>query len=352
MDNLILHSKPLYEEDDYKRLNACIDCFYTASGGDNSKELKDALIQYYATKEVELTSSGSTALLLALIIVGLKPNDNVLLPTYVCKEVFESVRFLNLNPILVDIDVNSFTLSFEEVEKVIQKYKIGAIIFPHLFGISGDIKKMKKLGIPIIEDISQGLGATIDSQPVGCFGDVSIMSFKSIKMLGGSEGGAVLINNKIYLDNYRIYELGDNVYYSRFKFPMSELAASLSLSQFLKLPKFLYRRTEIANIYNNEFSHLKNATIIKSKNTDSNYRYLLELENNNIEHVKARFEEEGILVRKPVDALLHQIYNIPGEFLNAENIFESLISIPLYPALKDNEIEKIVSITKAIFNKD
>lgn len=350
MNNLILHSKPLYEEDDYQRLNACLDCFYTASGGQNSEELREVLIQYYATREVELTSSGATAMLLALIIIGLKPNDNVLLPTYLCKEVFESVKFLNLNPILVDIDVSSFTLSFAKVEKALLKNKIDAIIFPHLFGISGDIKSLKKLEIPIIEDISQGLGATIDSQPVGSFGDVSIMSFKSIKMLGGSEGGAVLINNKKHLYNFRQYEMGGNMYYSLFKFPMSELAASLSLSQFLKLSKFLSRRTEISNIYNNEFLHLKNADIIKSKNNDGNYRYLLKLRNISIEHVKVRFEEEGILIRRPVDALLHQIYNIPGEFFNAENIFDKLISIPIYPALKDNEIKRIISITKAILN--
>lgn len=350
MNKLILHSKPLYEEDDYKRLNACLDCFYTASGGHNSEELKNVLMQYYSTKEVELTSSGATAMLLALIIIGLKPNDNVLLPTYVCKEVFESVKFLNLNPILADIDVNNYTLSYEKVEKIIKKYKIDAIIFPHLFGISGDIKSLEKLEIPIIEDISQGLGATIDSQPVGSYGDISIMSFKSIKMLGGSEGGAVLINNKKYLDTYKRYMMGENVYYSLFNFPMSEIAASLSLSQFLKLSKFLNRRMEISNIYNNEFLYLKNATIIKPKNNDANYRYLLKLKNLNIEYVKARFEEEGILIRKPVDALLHQIYNISGDFLNAENIFDSVISIPIYPALKDYEIEKIISITKTILN--
>lgn len=348
MTKYILHSKPLYDLDDYQGLESCLDNHYTASNGRNSIKLKEALIKFYNTKDVELTSSGSTAILIALISLGLKPNNKVLLTTYLCPEVYDSVKFLNLIPVLIDIDVNTFTMSVDNLTLFLEKNKIDAIIFPHLFGISGEIEKVMKLGIPVIEDISQGVGAQVNYKPVGSIGDISIMSFKSIKMLGGGEGGAVLFNNPKYLEKFHEFENGYNTHYGAFKFPMSEISAALSYTQFSKLHIFMKQRQQIYDIYNKEFISLQKASVFAFKNSDAKYRYLLKLNQKNIDAIIKDFEKNGILVRKPVDTLLHKKYSIEGNFENAENAFDSIISIPIYPALEQHEIEKIILTVKKI----
>ncbi|HCJ66797.1 MAG TPA: hypothetical protein DHV62_05580, partial [Elusimicrobia bacterium] len=97
------------------------------------------------------TSSGTTALHLALLSMGVKKNDEVLLPSYVCTAPLNAINYVGAKPVLCDINDYNYNLSFEETKRKVTK-RTKAIIVPHLFGFPAEIDKFLNLGIPIIED--------------------------------------------------------------------------------------------------------------------------------------------------------------------------------------------------------
>lgn len=341
---IIPHSKPYYDKDDEKALIGSLRSRYTASGGPSSEKLKKTINDTFAAEDVILTSSGSTSLLIGLIILGIEPGDEVILPTYVCRELYDVIVMLNCKPVLVDIDSEYYTITVETViNRINQKTK--AIILPYMFGISLSQTKLEQLlnlGIPIIEDLSQSIGSINEKGLLGTFGCISILSFKSIKILGGGEGGALVINNQDLLRNLDYYKNGDNPFYPPLLFEMSDINASLTLSQWEKLSFFIGKRQKIAFQYNESLKNL-NVKLPKYSESFSWYRYPILLnEDHDFLEIQNEYFKYGILVRKPVDALLHQTFKINNRFPKSENIFKRLLSIPLYPSLTEKEIEKII----------
>lgn len=334
---MIQHSKPYYNDEDIESVVSTIKASYTASMGPKTRELQNELKNYYNAEKVVLTSSASMALVLALIINGVKEYDKVLIPTYICSEVRDAILMLGAIPVLSDINKKNYSID-ENILKTINVKLLKTVIVPHMFGISADVEPLLKFQLPLIEDLAQGLGAFYKNKPVGCLGKVSIISFKSIKMLGAGEGGALIINDKGIAESF------DSVieeHYISSLYAMSDLTAALALSQFKKLDFFVSKRSKIANIYLNKFKNL-NVNLPSNIIGNSWYRFFIEpKEEYNFIELKKEFENLGVQIRKPVDILLHHKY--PDQFNSSsytisENVFKKIISIPIYPALKDDEI--------------
>lgn len=346
--NLISHSKPYYSSDDYEAIIKCLDSRFTAARGPISSLLKKELRAYFNAKMVFLTSSGTTALILGLISNGIKPGDSVILPNYICREVFDAIKFISAHPIIVDIKRDTFTLNLDSVSKYINP-NVKVIIFPHMFGIPGNVEELKLLEVPIIEDLSQGLGASIKNKKVGTFGDATILSFKSIKMMGGGEGGALLLNTQKTLDNIMSFMDGMS-HYSPLLFEMSDLTAAITLSQWKKMDYFIKMRKIIARKYINSFKHL-NLKIPNYSEDYSWFRFPI-ITNSKVltfDSIKKEYAKNGIAVRRPVDYLLNQLMQIEGDFPISQEIIKRTISIPLYPALLEDEVNKIIKVTQEIF---
>ncbi|WLR50583.1 DegT/DnrJ/EryC1/StrS family aminotransferase [Bacillus tianshenii] len=348
MTSVIPHSKPCYSVEDYNAVAQCLDSYYTASGGPASKFLIMKLEKYYNSDLVMLTSSGTTALILALIAIGIKPGESVILPNYICREVYDAVKFLGITPVLADVESNTYTLNNLTVEEKINS-KVKGIIFPHMFGFPGMIKGLNKFNLPIIEDLSQGLGVKIGNKNAGEFGDVSLLSFKSIKMLGGGEGGALILNTPKSKENIKNFLSGADKFYPPLLFSMSDLTASLVLSQWDKMDVFVCKRKSIAINYLNSFKNL-NFDLPLFLEENSWHRFPIKLVGDvSFENIQKKYYENGVVIRKPVDNLLNELLSIEGEFPTSREIFEKTISIPLYPALKEDEIDKIIKVTNKIF---
>ena len=163
------------------------------------------------------TSSGTAALYLALYAIGIKENNEVIIPTYTCSSILNAIFMHKAKPVLIDIDPLTWNLDYSQVEKACNK-KTKAIIVTHTFGNPCDLNLFKSLGIPIIEDCAQSLGSLINNQKTGTLADISTFSFYATKFITTGEGGMVFSKKRDLVEKIRDYINFDyrQNYYPRF----------------------------------------------------------------------------------------------------------------------------------------
>jgi dTDP-4-amino-4,6-dideoxygalactose transaminase len=167
-NEIISHSRPLLSDSDIKAVISVL------KSGQLSQGQK---VREFEKKLSVAVSSGSAALHLALLALDIKKNDEVIIPSFVCSAVLNSVNYTGAAPVLVDIDPLTFNMSVEATKRAITR-KTKAIIVPHMFGCPAEIDKLSELGIPVIEDCAQSIGANFKGQRAGSFGLLSVFSLK------------------------------------------------------------------------------------------------------------------------------------------------------------------------------
>jgi perosamine synthetase len=350
---MIPHNKPCMDKNDAISAYNTILSKWIAYG-EQAKVIENKISNYIFNNPnyAVATSSGTSALYLALYALGVNKNDEVILPSYTCSAVLNAIMLIGAIPVLVDIDDKTLGLNYESVKKNITK-KTKAIIFIHTYGIPTKIDSFKKFNIPIIEDCSQSLGSKYeDGSKIGSKGDIAIFSFYATKVISGGYGGMVLSRNKNYIAKIRDYIEFDQPknYYPRFNFLLSDINASIINSQFDKLDSFLEKRKFIAQKYNSVINDkFKKYSMIKNQNY---HRYLISLESKKQKKsIKKLFYKNNISVINPLTPkeLLHNyLKKNKKEFYHSIKASKFILSIPIFPCLKENEINKIIDVLKEI----
>src|SRR5262245_30539920 len=152
-------------------------------GGEEVDRFERELEAFVGAGRATAVHTGSAALHLALLGLGVGPGDRVVLPSYVCAAVLNAVHYTGAEPILADVSPESANLDPDDVRK---RLRAGtkAIIAPHLFGRPAPIRELRRLGVPVVEDCAMALGAK-----VGREGEVAIFSFYATKMIATGHGG-------------------------------------------------------------------------------------------------------------------------------------------------------------------
>ncbi|MBI3032826.1 DegT/DnrJ/EryC1/StrS aminotransferase family protein [Candidatus Woesearchaeota archaeon] len=351
------HNKPYLDEEDEKAIAEVLRSKYIAQGP-CVKAFEQAFAEYIQVPYTVAVNSGASALHLALLALGVKKDDEVIVPTYVCTALLNAIYYTGAIPVIVDISLETYSLSFEATKKNITK-RTKAIIIPYMVGIVFNIEPFKKLGIPIIEDCAQVLGATAHGKKLGSFGDISIFSFYATKTITTGQGGMVASKHKKYIDYIRdliTYDCRDD-YKVRYNYQMTDIAAALGVSQLKKISTFIDRRKKIALGYQQIISSCKNNLIVKdmpspqTPDSESNYyRYIIRLKDS-VEEIIPVFAKHGVEVKNFSDryCFLHRyLKKDQKEYPNAEQIYDRLLSLPLYPALGDDEIILIQTALKKV----
>ncbi len=343
------HSRPAIDKKD---LVAIREVFRSKqiTQGRKVLEFEAKFARFIGVKAGLAVSSGTAALHLSLLALGIGKGDEVILPSFVCTAPYLAILYTGAKPCLVDIEEGSYNLSFKETEKRINQ-RTKAIIAPHMFGNPVKIRQFLSLGVPIVEDCAQSLGASLAGKKTGSFGTISIFSFYATKLMTTGEGGMIVSNSSQLLKkmkDWRDYDHKKNLNFLRFNYKMTDFQAALGISQLKKLPVFLKRRKEIAERFNQTF---KNNIFLKLPSSRSGriyYRYVLRVQGNLERFIKS-LRVKGISAERPVFKPLHQYLALEG-FPETDKAYREVLSIPIYPSLKEKEIEKIIKAVKRVFS--
>ena len=338
-------------------------------------------------KYVMACNSGSSALHLACIALDIKKGDIVWTSTNTYAASSNCVLNCGAKIDFVDIDVNTWCISLENLKKKLvlakKKNKLPKVLIPvHFAGQPCDQREIKKLAnkynFKIIEDASHSIGARHLNERVGSckWSDLTVFSFHPVKIITTGEGGAVLTNNKFYAEKIKMFrENGITVnkayfknkpyysgyyeqMYSGYNYRMSDISAALGINQLRYLKRFIIERNKIANYYK---KCLKNTSIkfqkILSENYSSYHLFVIQFDIKNLK-IKYKkifevFKKKGYFINLHYKALhLNPIYKkmgfTSGQFPNSEHYSKSAVSIPIFVGLKNKEINKIVKILKSI----
>lgn len=294
-------------------------------------------------------SSGTAALHLALVALGIGPGDDVILPSYLCAGPLHAIEHAGATPRLVDCDPTTYNLDPTHVKRSLTR-KTKALIVPHLFGLPADLAELTRLGLPVIEDCAQALGATYRGKPVGAIGELTICSFYATKVITTGEGGMLLTRDARLLrraQDLREYDKR-RTFRTRFNYKMTDFQAALGLSQLRQLPDFLAMRRALAERYHQELNGLPLAgPVVPADRDHIFYRYVVRV-NRGLETVLTRLEQEGVSARRPVFYPLHRYLKLAG-FPGTEEAWRTALSLPIYPSLGD-EIDRVIAAVRGIFS--
>lgn len=291
------------------------------------------------------TSSGTGALHLILLALGIGEKDEVIIPSYTCTALLNAVNYVAANAVIVDIDPETLNITPDIIKRHITS-KTKAIILTHTFGFPADIDRILELGIPVIEDCAHALGSAYKERPTGSLGVASTFSMYATKMIAAGEGGMVCTNNEKLAGTIRDLNNPDmrEFYRVRYNYKMSDLTAGLVLNQLKKLDFFVARRRSIAEEYKKSFSSLP----IKfqralPETAPSYYRFVICTPK--ADQLISFAQTQGVIFDRPVYKPLHRYLNIKNEssFPGTELAWNRAVSIPIYPALKNDKVSSIIT---------
>jgi 8-amino-3,8-dideoxy-alpha-D-manno-octulosonate transaminase len=217
-----------------------------------AKELELELTKTFHTNHVQLVSSGTAAVSVALASAGVGAGDEVIMPTFTFVASFEAIMMLGAIPVLVDID-DTLTLDPKAVEAAITS-KTKAVMIVQMCGSMGDLDALQSIcskhNLLFVEDACQAIGGTYKGKPLGSIGDLGCFSFDFVKTITCGEGGAVITNNTDYYTNADHYsdhghdhignDRGAETHpFLGYNFRISELNAAVGLAQVKRLPEFI-----------------------------------------------------------------------------------------------------------------
>ena len=352
---MIPHSRPAIGQEDFRATTEVLRSGQIAQGP-WVERFECGMAGFFGLQGGVAVSSGTAALELALRALRIGAGDEVIMPSYVCPAPWLATQRVGAQATLVDIDLNTFNIDpLAACQAVTNKTR--AIIVPHLFGLPADLTALERLGIALIEDCAQTLGATEQGRPVGTVGRLTVCSFYATKLLCAGEGGMVLSNEGALLERVRSlreYDGAPTLDPSSCNLKLTDLQAALGLSQLGRLSTFHERRRFLATAYREALSS-KAAVCpsVPSGRTHGYYRFTIRLPHlrtdpEGLLGLISRLEQQGIHCRKPVFRPLHRYLDQSG-FPNSDEADRTALSIPLYPDLTDDEVRQIQqSLTKVL----
>lgn len=319
-----------------------------AADGPCVRAFQDAVAPWLGGTEGTAVNSGSAALQLALLAVGVRPGSKVAVPAYCCAALLNAVSGAGAQPLLVDAEPGGYHLAVEDLARRWTP-EVSAVVVVHLFGDPVDVAPFQQFGVPVIEDCAQSIGAARQGRFTGGDGSLAIGSFYATKVLTTGQGGVVTTSRPDLAEAVRELTEYDNrdTWQPRFSVGMSEVQAALGLWQLERLPTFLRRRRVIANYYTERLvGRLGVAPANRSAAESEPIYYRFALRAREAETAFQRLRELGVDSKRPVYRPLH--HYLGGDYPHAQAAHQEIVSLPIYPGLSDAEVESVARAVEAL----
>ncbi len=344
---MIAHNRPLIAEEDLAAAEAVLRSGWIAPGPQVSG-LEEDFVRFFGGGGACACSSGTAALYLALRGLGLGPGARVAVPTYSCSALLNAVHFCGAQPVPVDVRLDDFTMDDAALAQLSRP--VAAAIAVHAFGAPANIPALKGTAPLVIEDCCQSPGGRRQGQPLGAQGDAAVFSFYATKIITCGSGGLVWDRSgkaAAWARDFREFDCREE-YTPRFNFHSTDFQAAMVRSQFARLEAIMARRQSIVRRY---LEALPRGIGLQAGLDDAGrmpHRFVLVLASR--EHRDALlsyFAAGGVKAVIPLEPyeLLHRYLHLDASaFPNAERLVDTTLSLPLYPALSDQEIEQVAEL--------
>ena len=349
---------------------------WLSSNGEHTKIFQKKISKFLKVKHALAVQSGTAAIHLALRTFDCKPGDNVILPNYSCVSNLSAVNQCGANPVIVEVEKETLGLDFNDLKKAIKKYKPKVIQLVHVYGCPAkytiEIKSLcKKNNINLLEDFSESLGAKINNKKVGIFGDISIASIRSEKMIGVGEGGVVVSNNsnlfkkvqqiasrnspfRRKIDPYwkKYYCIGEG-----YNYLLPHLLGAVARAQIEKFEKsILPKKIKLGNIYKKIFqsSHIGTTQKVPKNFKSVYWLNSILFKKKSVSYVRKigkLFEKKGIEIRSGFWPL-NKLKNFNSRYVGSKKVSEEVFNQSLVLPSNLNISFKNVLYFKKIIDKN
>ena len=344
----------------------CIETVWISSQGGYIKRFQDEFTAYHNGGMALCTSSGTTALHLALTALGIGANDEVIVPDITFGATANVVMHSGARPIFVDIDPITQTMSVDALRCAITP-KTKALIAVHLYGHPCDMEPImdlaKQHNLYVVEDCAEALGSEYYGKKVGLLGDVGCYSFFANKVITTGEGGMVLTKNEALLKKMELYRDHGMSKFKRywhlvpgFNYRMTNLQAAIGVAQMERIAYFLDKRDSIVDIYNKSLKKIPGIKIPITAQWARNIHWLYPITVDpailgfSRDELAKRLLKQGIETRTVFPPLhLQPAYNSSGgSFPIAENFASKGLSLPTGNTLSKNDATRVCDAIREI----
>ena len=380
-DYLLFH-KPFISEEEIDEMADTLRSGWL-SMGPKTIRFEEEFNKYIGAKRSVAVSSWTAAGHLTLEAFGIKRGDEVIVPTMTFPATAEIVCYFGAKPVIVDVDEDTLNISLTEIQKAITP-KTKAIIPVHYGGQPCDLDEIQEIAnehkLKVLEDAAHSLPATYKGKKIGTISDVTCFSFYATKTLSTGEGGMICTNNEeiaercaimrmhgINRNAWKRYSESGSWYYEvvapGYKYNFTDLQASLGIPQLKKVDAMWEWRKKIASRY---FDGLKNLDLIKlpvvKSDRESSWhlfpvRLNLEMLTKNRAQIIDELKNNNVGVGVHFMPVHQHLYYNETFHLDDKNFpvasaaFPRLMSLPIYPGMTDQSVEKVINTVTDLLNK-
>jgi dTDP-4-amino-4,6-dideoxygalactose transaminase len=304
-------------------------------------------------------ASGTDALILALRACGVRAGDEVVLPPFTFVATGSAVSALNAKPVFADIRLDTYNLDPAELERRVTP-RTRAIIAVHLYGMSADMDPIsafaRSRNIPVIEDNAQAIGASYKGRPTGSLGDAACLSFYPTKNLGAYGDAGMVVTKSAELDA-RIRTLRNHGQTEKYvssepgwNSRLDEIQAAILRVKLRHLAAWQRARQGHAAEYTRRLSKIAGVTVpeIPQGYDHVFHQYTIRVSNRDALHRALSEKKIGNAVYYPVPLHLQPLYaslgHKVGDFPNSERAAREALSLPMFPELRVDQIERVVEV--------
>ena len=378
-NDILRYGHQWIDEDDIAAVNEVLQSDYLTTGP-KVDILQKRLCEYTGAKYAVVLANGTAALHCACLAAGIGDGDEVITTPITFAASANCALYCGAKPVFADINPKTYNIDPESIRRCITG-KTKAIVAVDFTGQPVEIDEIRDIcdeyGLVFIEDAAHSIGSEYKGKKIGSLADMTTFSFHPVKTITGGEGGAVLTNDDelfrklllyfnhgIYHSNEDLEEFHDEPWYYEqqclgFNYRMTDFQAALVGSQLNRINKFIVRRKEIVDAYNAAFEDMPEIIVqqeIEEVNT-CRHLYIIRL---NLEKLNCtRLEFFNAMVAENVIPQVHYIpiYWFPhyqrlgykkGICPNAENIYEGIMSISLYPKMTDEDVDSVIHAVKKV----
>jgi perosamine synthetase len=342
----------------------------TLTAGPTLEKFEKMFAKFTGAKYAIGVSNATSALFLSLKSIGIKKNDEVIIPNMTFVATANAVIHAGGKPVLIDVNLDDMNISVDEIKKAITKNT--KVILPvHFAGKACDMIKIRKIvkdnNLHLIEDCAHAIGTRINKKHVGTFGDTGCFSFYPTKNITTIEGGMIITNSKKTYEkikkyrNHGItktlsqrYNLGKPWEYDvvdpGYNFRLDEIRSALGISQLKRIKQMNAMRSSISNYYNKNFLKISGIQIpIKPRGTDSHHLYIIRIKKN---FPLSRDELFDKLLKEGISTTLHykplHLFSAYKKYkkINVKNsieLFDEILSLPFFPNMTKNQQDKVIN---------